>query len=136
MKYLKAYMIFESTDEIKRNIMDILLPISDDGIPIIVEDGYIWSNNPTYGFKIKDEISSKETIKIFIGDPHDKEKSFYLSSYIEDLKRLNDYLESKGWVLCSDESVSDRKYGFNKWIDNIEKSKHSYLAVPMFYIRN
>lgn len=131
MLYIKPYKLFESSElnhnEIREDVIDILLPLSDDGLTI-----------ETYFNKRFNEV---EKLKIFITCPDNK--GFNLTQYVYELTHLNNYLEANGWVLESDPSVSDRNYSFDKWIGDVilgqgtaaflDKSK-KYMAVPIFYI--
>lgn len=123
MLYLKPYKLFESSElnhnEIQEDIMDILLPLSDDGLEIV-----------TY-FMFHKRFDGVGKLKIFI--THSDNKGFNLTHYVYELIHLNNYLEENGWVLESDPSVSDRNYGFDKWISDLNNSQN-YMAVPMFYV--
>jgi hypothetical protein len=126
MKYLKKYKLFESTytkDDIEDDISDLLLSLSDTDIVIDPQPKYYKGKM----YLIEIYISSKG------GFDRDK-PGFKLTPYIDELNHLNDFLEDKGWVLNSDPSVSDRNYGFDKWIANVEKSNNSYKSVPLFYV--
>lgn len=123
MRYLNSYKIFESKEDIENDIIDILSPISDEGIVIDVQPKY---NRGTM-YKLEIYISKSGGSRI---------SGFMLTPYIDELIQLNSFLEDKGWVLNSDPSVSDREYGFDKWIANIESSKNTYSSVPLFYVPN
>jgi hypothetical protein len=120
MLYIKPYKLFESSelnhDEIREDVMDILLPLSDDGLAI-----------ETY-FMFHKRLDGVGKLKIFITSDN---KGFKLTPYVYELNHLNNYLEANGWVLESDPSVSDRNYGFDKWMG--DKSQN-YMAVPIFYV--
>ena len=123
MLYIKPYKLFESSElshnEIREDVIDILLPLSDDGLAI-----------ETY-FMFHKRFDVVRKLKIFITCPDNK--GFNLTHYVYELIHLNNYLEANGWVLESDPSVSDRNYGFDKWMSNLDKSKN-YMAVPIFYV--
>lgn len=123
MKYLKRFESIYKGDDIENDIADILSTLSDDGIVIDVEPKY----NRGDMFKIEIYISKKDYL-------NRDTPGFKLIPYIDELKHLNGFLEDKGWVLNSDPSVSDREYGFDKWISNVEHSKNTYSSVPLFYV--
>jgi hypothetical protein len=124
MLYIKPYKLFESSqlnhNEIREDVIDILLPLSDDGLAI-----------ETY-FMFHKRLDGVGKLKIFI--THSDNKGFNLTPYVYELNHLNSYLEANGWVLESDPSVSDRNYGFDKWMGDLDKSQN-YMAVPMFYTK-
>jgi len=125
MKFLKKYKVFEghSNDILKQDIIDILTPLTDDGIGIDVQP--------------KEKRGVPTGIEIYIskkGGMHSDREGFRLTPYIDELIHLNSFLEDNGWVLTSDPRVSDRNWSFNDSIDNIKKTDTSYATVPMFYV--
>jgi hypothetical protein len=126
MNHLKPYKLFESIhpiDSIKDDIIDILSPLSDDGIEIDVQP--------------KEKRGVPTGIEIYISQPgglHSDKDGFHLTPYIDELNHMNDFLEDGGWVLISDPSVSDRDWSFKQWIDSSKKSNNSYRSIPIFYV--
>jgi hypothetical protein len=130
MNHLKSYKLFESkynatlnSDNIKDYIEDILLPLSDVGIEVDVS--------------IKERRDNITFIEIYLnkrGGMHNKDvPGFELTPFIGELNQLNNYLESEGWIL---NNYVESNYSFKQWIDNVESSKSSYSAVPIFYVPN
>ena len=100
MKHLKTYKIFESSDDIKQVIKDILLPISDLGYDISVNGDdselvirvVIWGDEPLLiTDEVKDEfIRMKDYLK---SEGYNSIKAkFYLNDRSQDEKEFDDFI--------------------------------------------
>ena len=100
MKHLKTYKIFESSDDIKQVIKDILLPISDMGYDISVNGDdselvirvVIWGDEPLLiTDEVKDEfIRMKDYLQ---SEGYNSIKSkFYLNDRSRDEKEFDDFI--------------------------------------------
>jgi hypothetical protein len=90
MEYLATYELFE----LKSDIEDILMEISDEGIDVNIRE-------------------RSEMLEITLGD---YKKSFSLDKFIEILEHLNSFLEDNGYVYSQ-----PYWHKFNNLIDNLKK---------------
>lgn len=100
MKHLKTYKIFESSDDIKQVIKDILLPISDMGYDISVNGDdselvirvVIWGDEPLLiTDEVKDEFIRMKDYLQSEGYNSIKAK-FYLNDRSQDEKEFDDFI--------------------------------------------
>lgn len=100
MKHLKTYKIFESSDDIKQVIKDILLPIIDMGYDISVNGDdselvirvVIWGDEPLLiTDEVKDEFIRMKDYLQSEGYNSIKAK-FYLNDRSQDEKEFDDFI--------------------------------------------
>ena len=101
MKNLKSYKLFE----LKSDIEDILIEISDEGINVNIREG-------------------SEMLEITLGD---YKKSFSLDRFIEILEHLNSFLEDNGYVYNQSYWKS-----FGNLIDDLKKGR-KLLVITLPY---
>jgi hypothetical protein len=106
MKYINSYKVFENSTDIVDDIKDILLPISDIGANINICDMDYFNKYITTAEITPDKNLSKITGDFFIAiECDDIYSSIDISNFIEDLERLNRYINNFGYKL----KVSDNE---------------------------
>ena len=111
--YSKALKEFESKQNVIQTINDILLPISDLGYTIDIEDS-----------PISDWHTDEVGYKLFIRIVRYTDKALVMTDEIkEDFITMNNYLESEGFVSIKAHYVRDESQivsNFDDFIKNIE----------------
>jgi hypothetical protein len=138
MRYLKTYSkLFESLDEVIDNCKNLLLSITDDGIPVEVS---------TASWKTDDEI-----ITMIIGDDEGLEelgptdiKPNNFENYLSDFEILNSYLESESFYFDvafilhdSGPSVLTKEIkSFDELMNNLISCKEDVILIDISYKKN
>lgn len=124
MKYLKTYKLFENKVDIQsviNTVKDILVEISDDDVYVSVKDTSDISN--------KTGLLCHQSISVMIGDndeymDYDMVKEYNITKYIDNLKYMNEYLESEGFNYDFIHCVS---YSEDYWGDKGESQFDDFL---------
>lgn len=122
MKHLKSYKLFESIDvNIKSDIEDIVIELTDCEIYYEIADRKYWKNNTT----------SEEAVIIYL---RDNQKRFFTLKDIEEvLFRLKDYLKDTDYSIDISIPDSDDFLSFDEFIKEFSGEELYHINIIIYY---
>lgn len=122
MKHLQTYKLFESIDaEIKSNIEDIALELTDCEIYYEISARKYWKNN----------ITPEEALIIYLR--HNKNRFFTIKDIEDVILRLKDYLKTTDYSIDLSIPDSDDYMTFDEFIEDFSDRELYHVNMIIYY---